>query len=1206
MMTLTLTFPSVSVAANSSSSATRIAGPSPTAAIATSTQVPEETTGRVIVKFKGPRTADKLNRVYTSADTSAGAVVVLNPENLAWRVPKGGRQADFAKKLLASGQIEYAVPDYIRQPLAYTPPLYVTPNDPGWTDAVTWSSGVGVYPLAKSWGLRDIGMPSAWQQGFTGPNVVGKHPLRSAGASFKVGVIDTGLYTTHEDIVGSNVVAGWDFFQSQNANGTLNEDADVTPLDPSLITDAGSADGSVTTASHGTICAGEIGATANNLKGSLGVGYDASVVAYKVMGVFTDGTSGMPDSAIIKAITRAADDGCKVISMSFGGTDNSVAIQNAIDYAYGKGCVLVAAKGNDGNAVPMYPGANNNVVSVGALSHTASAQDTPATFSSYYTTSLDIMAPGQVIWGPVKSDYNKYSVPGYHFWDGTSMATPLVAGSIAYLWRAAPALSNAQITSKVLGSARVKPATTNYPAGYRELDVNAAYNKLIADYPLLGNPTVSVAATTTSTSVPASWTSNPTTATAVTYDISLDSSIVATGSSATSMTLSAPIGAHTLKIVPHSSLNWEDGTEGRTVAFTVLAPPGPDTTPPVTTISGVSGSWVSTNVVFSLVASDVTSPVGISTYYGINAPAATLYSAPVTVSAEGTSTIAYYSVDASGNAETPKGATARIDKTAPSTTDDHAASYVGTATVKLTASDALSGVASTRYALDGTSSVGTSVTTTATGAHSLSYSSADIAGNREATHTVAFTVVPPDTTPPVTTISGVSGSWVSTNVVFSLVASDVTSPLGISTYYGLNAPAATLYSAPVTVSAEGTTTIAYYSTDSSGNAETPKSATARIDKTAPETTDDHVASYVGTATVKLTASDALSGVASTRYALDGIAGTGTSVTTTATGAHSLAYSSADVAGNREGTHTVTFDVVAPDMAPPNTTISGVSDSWVATDVLFSLTASDSQTPLGITTYYGLNEPATATYTAPVTVTAEGTTTIAYYSTDSSGNAETPKSATARIDKTAPETTDDHVASYVASAAIALSAEDTLSGVSQTDYVLDGTAGTGTSVTTTVTGAHSLAYSSADIAGNREATHTITFAVMAPPLPAPTRTALARPSFSPKTPRRRRPVTFTTYLSPGAAPADVRVKFYLYHWETKTVRRVVNGHARKVKVGYWRARGTLNGTRALGGLSIRLTAKARLPYAGRWRILARTTGTPAFSASTSTARLFSVK
>jgi hypothetical protein len=350
--------------------------------------------------------------------------------------------------------------------------------------------------------------------------------------------------------------------------------------------------------------------------------------------------------------------------------------------------------------------------------------------------------------------------------------------------------------------------------------------------------------------------------------------------------------------------------------------------------------------------------------------------------------------------------------------------------------------------------------------------------------------------------------------------------------------------------------------------------------------------------------------------LDGsIVATGSSATSmtlnAAVGAHALKIVPHSAFNWEDGTasRTVAFTVLAPpapDTTPPVTTISGVSGSWVSTDVVFSLVASDVTSPLGISTYYGLNAPAATLYVSPVTVSAEGTTTIAYYSVDASGNAETPKSATARIDKTAPSTTDDHAASYVGTATVKLAASDALSGLASTRYALDGVAGTGTSIATTVTGSHTLAYSSADVAGNREATHTITFAVIAPPLPAPAPTTLAKPSFSPKTPRRGRTVTFTTYLTPGAAPTDVRVKFYLYHWETKTIRRVVNGHARKVKVGYWRARGTLNTTRALGGLSIRLTAKAKLPYAGRWRILARTTGTPAFSASTSVARLFSVK
>lgn len=192
----------------------------------------------------------------------------------------------------------------------------------------------------------------------------------------------------------------------------------------------------------------------------------------------------------------------------------------------------------------------------------------------------------------------------------------------------------------------------------------------------------------------------------------------------------------------------------------------------------------------------------------------------------------------------------------------------------------------------------------------------------DATLTVA------DTTPPVTTISAVPSVWVNHDVAFSLTASDSGSPSGIARFYGLNAPAVTAYATTVTVSAQGTTTISYRSIDTAGNAEATKTATVRIDKTAPLTTDDHVSTYTANATVHLAASDPLSGVAVTRWTLDGAPHTGLVVSTTAAGAHTLRYASTDVAGNTETSHTVGFTVLASPVTvyPTTLTLAGANSA----------------------------------------------------------------------------------------------------------------------------------------------------------------------------------------------------------------------------------------------------------------------------------------
>jgi hypothetical protein len=320
---------------------------------------------------------------------------------------------------------------------------------------------------------------------------------------------------------------------------------------------------------------------------------------------------------------------------------------------------------------------------------------------------------------------------------------------------------------------------------------------------------------------------------------------------------------------------------------------------------------VRSNVSFTLSAEDAQTPTGIVTRFSLTPPGGVqTYGGPVTVSAEGTTALSYWSTDAAGNAETPHTATVRIDKTPPTTTSDAESSYRGTATVHLSATDAYSGVALTRFSLDGAPASAGSVVTAGVGSHVLQFASTDVAGNVEASETVSFIVGPADTTPPQTSLSpALPTTWVRSNVSFTLAATDDGGPSGIVTLYSLTPPGGTKsYTAPVTVTAQGVTSLSYWSVDAAGNAETPHTGTIRIDSSAPVTTSNAKSRYARTATIRLTATDRYSGVAATRFSLDGAAyKTGTSVTA-GTGSHTLRYYSTDVAGNTESVRTVRFTV----------------------------------------------------------------------------------------------------------------------------------------------------------------------------------------------------------------------------------------------------------------------------------------------------------
>jgi serine protease len=243
------------------------------------------------------------------------------------------------------------------------------------------------------WHLAQIGLPAAWKLGH--------------GEGATVAVIDTGVSRV-PDLAGTTFVAGYDFLGDR-------ERADD---------DHG----------HGTHVAGTVAQATHNGVGVAGVAFGARIMPLKVLSASGSGSM----AAIAQAIRFAADNGANVINMSLGGPFPIKPVRRAIDYARGKGVVVVAAAGNDGRGRVGYPARYPGVIAVAATQF-----DERPTFYSNWGREIDIAAPG----GNVRLDQNNDGKPdgvlqntivpvatarnSYLWFMGTSMAAPHVSGVAA-------------------------------------------------------------------------------------------------------------------------------------------------------------------------------------------------------------------------------------------------------------------------------------------------------------------------------------------------------------------------------------------------------------------------------------------------------------------------------------------------------------------------------------------------------------------------------------------------------------------------------------------------------------------------------------------------------------------------------------------------------------------------------------------------------
>ena len=532
-----------------------------------------------------------------------------------------------------------------------------------------------------------------------------------------------------------------------------------------------------------------------------------------------------------------------------------------------------------------------------------------------------------------------------------------------------------------------------------------------------------------------------------------------------------------------------------------------DLTTPATIATGLqpNGSigWQTSSQLVSLSPTDALSGVA-ATHYTVDGGSAEPYTAPFTVAGDGSHVVTYWSVDAAGNVETANTGHVNIDLAAPTTTagglqaNDHSGWRTTAQTVTLNADDAgESGVAHVYYTVDGggQQTYTGSFSVSGEASHVVTYWSADNVGNVEAVRTGYVNI---DATAPSTSAAGLQSDdhsgWRTADQVVSLTPGDAVSGVA-HTYYTVDGGATQTYSAPFTVTGEKQHVVAWWSVDAAGNTEAAHTGYVNIDLTAPASTatglqaNDHSGWRTTTQTVALNAGDgsAGSGVAATYYTVDG----GAQQTYTASfqvsgeGSHPVTYWSVDAVGNAEAAHTgyVNIDLTAPTTAAaglqPDTT-----SGWQNTSQLVTLTPDDG-TGSGVASTHYTNGGGTLAYSAPFTVSGQGSHTVTYWSTDAVGNTEATKTGYVNIDTTVPTVGDNADSAWHDSpVSITLTPADTGgSDVAGTQYRLQGSS---TWLDTTADvfvvpapadgssdGAHVYQYRALDNAGNASVTHTCT-------------------------------------------------------------------------------------------------------------------------------------
>lgn len=289
--------------------------------------------------------------------------------------------------------------------------------------------------------------------------------ISTGDTSVVIAIIDTGVDWDHPDLE-ANIWHNW----AEIPNNGVDDDENGY-VDDHIGWDFGGLDGTPDNdpvednAYHGTHVAGCAAAVTNNGEGVASIGFNSRIMCVKTAREDMKNDHG---TVYIyygnEGVVYAADNGADVVNMSYGGSGYSEYSFDVMQYAYSKGVVLVGAAGNENSSLPHYPSGYDNVLSVAA----SDQDDIRASFSNYGYT-VDVLAPGVSI-------YNTWFDDTYAWLQGTSMASPIVAGLAALVKAQFPNYTPNQIAEQIrVTSDNTDPVNGQYIGRLGYGRINAYY-----------------------------------------------------------------------------------------------------------------------------------------------------------------------------------------------------------------------------------------------------------------------------------------------------------------------------------------------------------------------------------------------------------------------------------------------------------------------------------------------------------------------------------------------------------------------------------------------------------------------------------------------------------------------------------------------------------------------------------------------------------